>query len=160
MDPAITYLVGDATAPAGTGPKILAHIVNDAGAWGRGFVLAISRRWPNPEHSYRQWHAHRATNDFALGAVQLVAVTDEIHVANMVGQHGIRRRGSSNVPIRYDALAQCLSRLASHAAALNASVHMPRIGTGLAGGTWSAIEPLITEHLCSNSIPVTVYDRP
>ena len=48
----IHYRVGDATAPVADGPKIIAHICNDIGAWGRGFVLAISRRWPEPEKAY------------------------------------------------------------------------------------------------------------
>jgi hypothetical protein len=36
---------------------------------------------------------------------------------------------------------------------------MPRIGCGLAGGTWSRIEPLITERLVKHGIAVTVYDH-
>lgn len=160
MKPVITYRVGDATTPAGDGPRIIAHIVNDEGRWGQGFVLAVSRRWPQPELCYRDWHRQRATNDFALGAVQLVAVGDELYVANMVGQHGIRRTGSAAVPIRYNALDRCLARLADYGATLEASVHMPRVGTGLAGGRWAVIKPLITQHLCRRGVPVTVYDLP
>ncbi|HEV3172323.1 MAG TPA: hypothetical protein VGZ32_18395 [Actinocrinis sp.] len=33
----IEYVVGDATAPKGTGPRIVAHICSDAGGWGKGF---------------------------------------------------------------------------------------------------------------------------
>ncbi len=40
----ISYLVGDATTPDTQGPKIISHICNDIGAWGKGFVLAISKR--------------------------------------------------------------------------------------------------------------------
>ncbi len=36
---------------------------------------------------------------------------------------------------------------------------MPRIGCGLAGGTWARIEPLITTTLCAQDVDVTVYDR-
>jgi hypothetical protein len=35
---------------------------------------------------------------------------------------------------------------------------MPRIGCGLAGGTWDRIEPLIHERLLSAGLHVTVYD--
>jgi hypothetical protein len=35
---------------------------------------------------------------------------------------------------------------------------MPRIGCGLAGGTWDKIEPLIEENLSMNQILVRVYD--
>jgi len=66
----ITYLKGDATQPQTKGNKIIAHICNDLGGWGKGFVLAISNRWPEPEAEYRQWHRQRAKNNFSLGEVQ------------------------------------------------------------------------------------------
>ena len=45
----ISYLVGDATAPKTPGPKMIVHVCNDIGAWGKGFVMALSRRLPEPE---------------------------------------------------------------------------------------------------------------
>ncbi|MBV9509840.1 MAG: Appr-1-p processing protein, partial [Caulobacteraceae bacterium] len=56
---AITYLKGDATQPTGKGNKIIAHICNDLGGWGKGFVLALSKRWPQPEAAFRQWYRDR-----------------------------------------------------------------------------------------------------
>jgi hypothetical protein len=43
---------GDATSPQAKGPKLIAHIGNDLGGWGKGFVLAVSRRWPEPEQDH------------------------------------------------------------------------------------------------------------
>jgi hypothetical protein len=88
--------------------------------------------------------------------VQLVQVADQLSVANMVAQHGYVRRANP-VAIRYDALAQCLSKLAVR---INQGtlIHMPRIGCGLAGGTWDQIEPLIDEHLAKAGFDVRVYD--
>jgi O-acetyl-ADP-ribose deacetylase (regulator of RNase III) len=154
----ITYVRGDATVPSVKGVKVIAHVCNDLGGWGKGFVVAVSRRWPEPEAAYRAWHRGRASNDFGLGAVQLVQAERYVWVANMIGQRGIRR-GSKGVPVRYDAIDTALGRLAGHAAELGASVHMPRIGCGLAGGTWSRIEPLISERLVKRGIAVTVYDH-
>jgi O-acetyl-ADP-ribose deacetylase (regulator of RNase III) len=82
----IEYVRGDATAPHGKGVKLIAHVCNDLGGWGKGFVLAISRRWAEPEAAYRRWHRERAGNDFGLGAVQFVQVGPYVWVANMVGQ--------------------------------------------------------------------------
>ncbi|MET9145914.1 macro domain-containing protein [Streptomyces sp. NPDC004042] len=154
----IRYVRGDATAPRAAGPKVIAHVCNDRGGWGRGFVLALSRRWPEPEAAYRAWYRDRADNDFALGAVQLVRTGPDLWVANMIGQHGVRRGGGKGVPVRYEAIDTALDRLAGHAAALAASVHMPRIGCGLAGGDWDRIEPLAEARLLRRGIPVTVYD--
>lgn len=157
MSGAITYCKGDATAPQAKGDKIIAHVCNDLGGWGKGFVLALSARWKEPEKRYREWHRDRAHNDFGLGAFQLVQVEQYIWIANMIGQHGMKT-GSKGPPIRYDALEECLSRLASAAMELGASVHMPRIGCGLAGGKWERVEPLIENQLCARGIAVYVYD--
>lgn len=154
----IAYVRGDATVPSVKGVKVIAHVCNDIGGWGKGFVLAVSRRWPEPERAYRAWHRDRAANDFALGAVQLVQVERYVWIANMIGQRGIRT-GSKGVPVRYEAIDTALARLAGHATTLGASVHMPRIGCGLAGGKWSRIEPLVAERLVRRGIPVTVYDH-
>lgn len=155
---AIDYRTGDATQPIGSDPKIIAHVCNDIGGWGRGFVMALSNRWPEPERKYREWYAERRSNDFGLGAVQLVTVDNGLWVANMIGQRDVRRVDGVP-PIRYDALAECLGRLAEHAVERTASVHMPRIGAGLAGGDWERIEGIILEQLLPH-VSVTVYDLP
>jgi O-acetyl-ADP-ribose deacetylase (regulator of RNase III) len=153
----ITYLKGDATCPQAKGNKLVCHICNDIGGWGKGFVLSVSRRWPEPEAEYRMWYAGSKGNDFGRGAVQFVQVESYIWVANMIAQRGIKT-GSSGPPIRYGAVAECLEKVGAKAIELSASVHMPRIGCGLAGGEWSRIEPLIGEHLCGRGVAVTVYD--
>jgi O-acetyl-ADP-ribose deacetylase (regulator of RNase III) len=148
---AIEYLAGDATVPRAKGPKIVAHVCNDRGRWGKGFVLALSAKWQEPEKEFRRWFRQRSGNDFGLGAVQIVAVREGMWVANMVGQHGTKT-GSAGVPIRYEAVDRCLARLAEQALALKASVHMPRIGCGLAGGKWERIEPLVVACGCVSAI--------
>ncbi|MEU0621541.1 macro domain-containing protein [Streptomyces rubiginosohelvolus] len=154
----ITYVRGDATTPQGKGVKLIVHVCNDLGGWGKGFVLALSRRWPEPEAAYRRWHRERAGNDFALGAAQFVQVGPCLWVANLVGQRGMRT-GSNGVPVRYEAIDTALGAVAARAGELGASVHMPRIGCGLAGGRWSRIEPLIERRLISAGLSVTVYDH-
>jgi O-acetyl-ADP-ribose deacetylase (regulator of RNase III) len=158
MATGIEYVRGDATTPLGKGPKVIAHVCNDLGGWGKGFVLAVSRRWSEPEAAYRRWHRERAGNDFGLGAVQVVQVERLVWVANMVGQRGTRT-GSKGVPVRYEAIDTALGALAGRAAELGASVHMPRIGCGLAGGRWERVEPLVVARLAGRGIPVTVYDH-
>ncbi|WP_069772548.1 macro domain-containing protein [Streptomyces sp. LUP30] len=154
----IAYVRGDATVPSVKGVKVIAHVCNDVGGWGKGFVLALSRRWPEPEAAYRAWHRERASNDFALGALQTVRVERDVWVADMIGQRGVRT-GSKGVPVRYDAIDAAPARLADRALELGASVHMPRIGCGLAGGKWSRVEPLVGERLVAQGVAVTVYDH-
>src|SRR5580700_5460351 len=144
-DPAmpIKYLTGDATRPVGTGNKFIAHVCNDVGKWGKGFVLAISNQWPQPRDEFLLQHSRRA---LMLGAVQLVRVEKTIWVANMIAQRGIKAEGGVP-PIRYDALLQCLKQLGFESHQWRASLHMPRIGCGLAGGKWEQVERLITDTL-------------
>lgn len=171
----IRYVLGDATYPQGEGAKIIVHCCNTVGAWGRGFVLALSKRWTLPERAFRAWHSkgeidvslnHRGKMiivpmRFHLGEVQVVAVEpNELYVANLIGQEGIRRDQRGRPPVRYEALRQGFKHVRFYATELEATAHLPRIGAGLAGGSWSEIERIICDELASHDIPVTVYDLP
>ena len=96
----IQYLTGDATEPAGEGPQIIVHVCNDVGGWGRGFVLAISKRWPEPEERYRSWSHGGTEQPFALGEVQLVHVKESVWVANLIGQRDVRPQNGVQEPRR------------------------------------------------------------
>lgn len=146
--PEIIYLKGDATRPVGPGQKIICHICNDIGAWGAGFVLALSRRWSEPEDCYRR------NTVLQLGMVEIVPVEEDISVANMVAQRGITGM-YDGPPIRYGAVRACLAQVNDIAYRTGATLHMPRIGCGLAGGEWSEIEKIIK---AVASVDVYVYD--
>ena len=75
----------------------------------------------------------------------------------MIAQEGLKRINNIT-PIRYEAVRACLNTIAVEGKKLNASIHMPRIGCGLAGGKWDKIETIITETLSSNDLEVYVYD--
>jgi O-acetyl-ADP-ribose deacetylase (regulator of RNase III) len=145
----IYYLKGDATSPIGPGNKVIPHICNDIGAWGAGFVLAISARWKAPERMYR------SLTNRVLGTVLFVPVEEDITVANMIAQHNTRPDNEGNYPIRYYAVRECLKEVNRYAVAAGATLHMPRIGCGLAGGTWIEIEKIIEDVV---TVDVYVYD--
>lgn len=149
----ITYLTGDATTPTML-PAVIAHVVNTDGRWGAGFVVAVSRCWPEPEREYRLCHRAGA---LTLGEILAIEVEAGLWVANMVAQYGVRSRANP-VPLRLDALRQCLERVAGAARRLGAAVVMPRIGCGLGGGTWAEVEPIVEETL--TGVEVYVYDLP
>ncbi|MFQ6602267.1 Appr-1-p processing protein [Flavobacterium sp. C3NV] len=152
----IQYTKGDATSPQSENNKIIVHVCNDIGGWGKGFVMAISKRWKKPENQYREWF--KSKDGFELGKVQFVQVEEDLWVANLIGQHKINKDENGNAPIRYDAIEDGLKEVASFAKENNASVHMPRIGCGLAGGKWEMIEPIILKRLSNNDVEVVVYD--
>ena len=169
----ITYLAGSAVYPTVDGSKVIAHVVNNAGGWGAGFVVAISNRWKEPEWAYRAWAREGEhpdvlgkTKAFELGNVQIVQVEPDTWVANMLAQKGYGPSGREPhrtddepiIPLQYDELGICLLRVSSVAERLGASIHMPRIGCALAGGSWGRVEPLIKKMLDGQR--VYVYDFP
>lgn len=151
--PVIKYVKGDATQPQGEGPKFIAHICNNDGGWGAGFTGALSRRWKEPELHYRTLYIRN------LGDTWFVTVDEKagLTVANMIAQKGYRRPGNL-IPLGYAALEECLFRLAQAARTSKASVHMPRIGSGLGGGDWNVIEKIIEKTLIAGGVSVTVYE--
>jgi hypothetical protein len=156
--PEITYLQGDATIPHARGFRIVAQLVNDSAfTWGAGFSYVVRKKWPVAQRSFREW-AEADRRSLKLGSVHFVNVGDGIGVASMIAQHGY---GPSPKPrIRYIALATCLDSLAELAINHDATVHMPKIGAGQAGGSWSLIREVIAEKLGSRGIKVFVYELP
>jgi O-acetyl-ADP-ribose deacetylase (regulator of RNase III) len=118
--------------------------------------MAISRRWKQPEEQNRRWYT--SNDHFKIGEVQFIQVEPDTWVANLIGQRDIKRSKDNTPPIRYEAVATGLRKVSLFAKEMNASVHMPRIGCGLAGGTWDKMEPVILAALADQGIPVTVYD--
>lgn len=146
----ITYVKGDATSPQGEGLKIICHICNNVGAWGAGFVLALSKKWSEPERQYR------AKNGYVLGDVDIVQVEEDIFVANMIAQNNIISNlgDDDKPPIRYYALTEALYAVNEFAEKNNASIHAPMFGSGLAGGDWNKIEDIIKR---VTTVPVIIY---
>ena len=148
----LNYVVGDATKPIGDGIKIIPHICNNKRCWGRGFVLALRAVWPDSEQDYRRMIQE-------LGQVSIFKAEPDIYIANMIAQDGIQSALNPH-PIRYEVLKDTLESVAMFAKQNKASVHMPRIGSGLAGGSWEVIEEIIKDVLVDEGIEVTVYDLP
>jgi O-acetyl-ADP-ribose deacetylase (regulator of RNase III) len=157
--PLLGCVRGDATEPRGQGARIIAHVVNDATAnWGgRGFASAVGHKWPAVHADFHAWVA-QDRGSLSLGRSHYTALDAERGIFHMVAQHGY---GPSAKPrIRYAALETCLEALGALAVERSASVHMPRIGTGQAGGSWDVIRDMILASVCARGIRVTVYDLP
>lgn len=167
----LKYIKGDATDPQGEGTKLIVHCCNDEGGWGSGFVLAVSKRWKEPEKAYREWHRTGLYDSadftfglekFSLGNIICVPVSDDIIVANLIGQHKTIRTNPK--PIDYKAIESGLDKVRFYCEEYSKfwnkdiSVHMPKMGAGLARGDWNTIEKVVIKTLSSKGIDVTVYD--
>lgn len=151
----IYYLRGDATQPVNR-PAAIFHVCNDIGAWGAGFVMAISSRWKAPERAYR--HFANMPGGLELGTYQLTAVEPGLLVVNLIAQRGLRSKTNPR-PLNYVHLGNALMNAGHY---LNSNyggqytIHMPRIGCGLAGGDWRIVEQIIHDAL--PNFDIWVYD--
>jgi hypothetical protein len=158
--PSISYVAGDATTPRGSGPRLIAHVVNNqASRWApHSLAGQLAQTYPHAAFLFSTWVLDDPTR-LHLGNVHFADVPgQDLTVASMVAQHGYGP--SAEMRLSYEALGSCLRTVAEQAARLGASVHLPRIGTGQAGGRWPVVRELIDRTLCRHHIPVTVYTLP
>lgn len=149
-------LRGNALEPFGAEPKLLLQVVNDkASVWGGGFAKQAGRKWPQAHRRFREWVLE--ARQLRLGNIHPVSVRDDLTLVSLVAQHGFKP--SAGPRLRYGALLSALEKVASLAVERGATVHMPRIGAGEAGGNWKIIEGIVQETLTARGISVTVYTQ-
>lgn len=148
----LKYTTGDATVPAAGGHRMIIHIVNNEGVWGGGFVLALGARWPRSEDEYRRWYVAR--RDFLLGNIKEVNLRSDTTIIHMMAQEGVEPDEEGNPPIRYEALEECLDKVAELALYNGSSIHGPKFG----GVDWDDVEELIIECLIKKGVNVTIYE--
>jgi O-acetyl-ADP-ribose deacetylase (regulator of RNase III) len=154
----IRYVRGDAAEPRSDGPTIIAQVVNNqAQRWGgRGFANSLMDRYPDARDAYAAWPA----SERRLGAVHLTPAKGDLWIASMVAQYGYGPSADNKPRLRLGALSQALGTLAEMASQLQASVHMPLIGTGQAGMAWPKVRDLILDEVVDHGVPVTIYLLP
>jgi hypothetical protein len=156
----ITYETGDCIAIAVDKAKdhrvIIPHVVNNRGAWGSGFVMALSERWPAqggsiecPERVYyMNSNAHKH-----LGSYSLAYPEHNVIVANMTAQ-----TLGGEKPLRYGHLARIMIGLRDLLIEKNDEIVAPMFGAARAGGDWKVIEELVEDIWCPKcSVTIVKY---
>jgi len=150
--PTIETKTGSATSPQPSNDKgiLIAHLCNDLGVWGAGFVLAVSDLSMAPETAYKAW-ANEYNRAIPRGLIQIVEAKPNIFVANMIAQFGTMPHPPScecgecdGCLVDYLALTHCLQTMFIRAIQLDCDVHIPAgMGSGLAGGDKDTIHAMI-----------------
>jgi len=157
----LKYLLGDATDPIKK-PAIIAHVCNDIGLMGSGFVVPLYTKNPKVKSEYVRWYRDTqeglAKPPLRLGEVQVLEFQKDVLVANMIAQQETIR--TNRHPLKYEALDTCLLSVYEKAVSSGLSVHMPRIGAERAGGTWSEIEKVILKVIAKFPVESYVYTLP
>jgi len=169
----ITYVEGDLfdslREPIESEPVVIAHVVNDKGAFGAGFVVPLAQTFPVARQAYLAWAGKENKSpgsvdwhpSFERGQSQLVRVREDpvIYVAHMLAQTLGGKR-----PLFYNDLARAMDAVvrAMHQVMPQTMFRIicPMFGAGLAGGDWNFVEKLIEDCWVRRNIPVTVYYLP
>lgn len=126
--------------------------VNSRNSHGSGLAKSISEKWPQVKKEYHKFYSLKGY--LGIGEFSIVPVDLELnlHVVNMVTQDNFGYDGK--VYVSYSAIEVGLINLCKHIEfnGLEKTIHLPKIGCGLAGGDWSIVSGII-----SNSTPVD-YD--
>lgn len=156
---------GDATEPQKLSKNeivIITHCCNDLGGWGKGFVLALSQKWSQPEAVYRNF-CERNKMLPTLGKVCYAKIDNHLVIANMIGQDGVVSVNNPK-PIKYTALIKCMAEIDAYIEMITVQtadpivIHCPKFGSDLAQGNWNFILELIEETWLENGINVVVYE--
>ena len=157
QDKKIKIEFGDATKPRGNGIKVIAQVVNTSGGLGLGFGKSLAKNFPVVKSLLQQWHDDKSR--FQLGSSQLVKVSEDLYIFQMLAQKGLFEK-NGEIPLKYSHLRACLISLHDACLKLNASVHMPMIGAGQAKGDWNVIQGIIFDELVNKDIDVNIYVFP
>lgn len=137
----------DATVPYRPSMRtLIPHVVNNVDRWGAGFTHSLDKAFGFllAEAYHQMATVPGATT---LGNVQYVYAAPNIWVANMFAQRGTKRLNNEQ-PLDMAALTVCLANVSLYAKRNEIEViQMPKIGSGLAGGSWPDIRPLVLETL-------------
>lgn len=133
--------------------RYIPHCCNDIGVMGSGVAKALYEEWPAVRHRYL------AMPNMVLGEMEIIWGSIDTRIANMIGQHkvmvgrdenGIAIGEDGQPPVRYDALRECMNKVANNIVenqekGNTCEIHTPKFGADLAGGDWEVIEGMISE---------------
>jgi O-acetyl-ADP-ribose deacetylase (regulator of RNase III) len=149
--PKLNYIQGNLFE---TNREIIGHSVNCRGAFGSGVAGQIAKLYPLARQAYLNKFK---TDKWHLGEIQLCPIDKDgrqIVIANMAMQDTY---GKTGVHVDYKACFQAFSKLFRYASMHNDGIALPKLGAGLAGGSWLEVEKALLSALAPYDIEVDVY---
>ena len=138
-----------------TNAHAVAHGVAPNDHFDSGLALALRERWPAMAKDFRHY-----THDThpKPGELWVWGGVGGVRIINLLTQEGEQGHGTRPGQASLSNVSHCLRRLRHE---LNKgeikSLAMPRLATGVGGMTWSAVHPLIVQHLGDLPIPIFLY---
>jgi O-acetyl-ADP-ribose deacetylase (regulator of RNase III) len=138
-----------------SGAKAIAHGIAPNDHFASGLALQLRERYPALAKDFRHWFhtAHPKTGDLWAWASP-----EGVRVYNLLTQEPAPSEKALPGKAHIEYVNRALRNL--HDVVVSekiASLAVPRIATGHGGLEWSAVEPLIQQHLGKIGIPIYVY---
>ena len=137
--------------------RAIAHGVGPGDHFDSGLALALRERWPSMARDFRH---HCQQSHPKPGDLWAWAGADGVRIVNLITQEAApghhAHPGRATVAHVNHALRKLRSFIETEQIA---SLAMPRLATGVGGLEWTAVQPLLQQHLGSLAIPVFVYTR-
>ncbi len=128
-------------------PILILHICTTNGGWGSKTSSTLARRWRSAASRWRQL----PKTELVLGTAQVTLTEEEegVYIGSLLAQEGVCRNGHTRAKdapsmVQTEALLTSLGKARSLMASKTPyTVHVPRLGTGLARGDWNTIASAI-----------------
>lgn len=119
---------------------IIVHGCNCQGVMGSGVAKAIREKFPEAYKTYRAEHEYYT---LVLGEIVWWCNDDyTLWIANALTQD---QYGTDRRHVNYAAIAKVFTEIFRQVRINKHTVHFPKIGAGLGGGSWEIIEQIIND---------------
>lgn len=137
---------------------LLLHGCNAQGVMGSGVVRLIKQRWPEAFEAYAAFCRSRTVQD-RLGQVVFALMAHGVTIGNCVTQEFYGKDGAKYAS--YDLIDDCMIKVHEYMLAHAVStVYLPKIGCGLGGLHWPAVQAILEHRLHNLEVVVCVLEDP
>lgn len=133
-------------------PTVVLHGCNCFHTMGAGIALYLRKKFPQISIVDRMTSYG---DPVKLGTMSVAVITPNFHIVNCYTQYATGTKENGQPPVDYLAVEACLE--AVHDTYADWEIRMPKIGCGLAGGSWAKVEA-IAEQFFTTDTDVTVYE--
>lgn len=113
-----------------------------------GIAAQIKKKYPVV---YKEYRRHHDMTGLMLGSFHLVDVNPERRVINTIAQT------QGGVPVSYDAINKIFTDLNTVNLNPHKRIGIPKIGAGVAGGSWDIIEQIVKTRAVNYDVCVYVF---
>lgn len=118
-----------------------------------GVAKSVKEMYPG---AFAQYSHDIISNGFSLGDISVYsAIPNELYIVSAITQEFYGREPNTRY-VSYDAIDRCFARVFELADHSGLSVHIPKIGAGLAQGNWGIISTII--HTIQGDVTVKCWE--